>query len=55
MRFCRFDDDRYGVVNGDKVPMVPGFGQQPRFIVTIQPTGAVFSSNTNWPPARSKR
>jgi len=26
--------------------MVPGFGQQPRFIVTIQPTGALFS-----PPA----
>src|SRR5678815_5690746 len=23
--------------------MVPGFGQQPRFIVTIQPSGAVFS------------
>ena len=25
------------VVHGDKVPMLPGFGQQPRFIVTIQP------------------
>jgi hypothetical protein len=35
------------VVHGDKVPMVPGFGQQPRFIVTIQPAGAVFN-----PPAR---
>jgi hypothetical protein len=34
------------MVNGDKVPMVPGFGQQPRFIVTIQPSGAVFN-----PPA----
>jgi hypothetical protein len=34
------------VVHGDKVPMVPGFGQQPRFIVTIQPPGAVFN-----PPA----
>jgi hypothetical protein len=34
------------VVNGDKVPMVPGFGQQPRFIVTIQPAGAHFN-----PPA----
>jgi hypothetical protein len=34
------------VVHGDKVPMVPGFGQQPRFIVTIQPAGAIFS-----PPA----
>jgi hypothetical protein len=34
------------VVNGDKVPMVPGFGQQPRFIVTIQPSGALFN-----PPA----
>jgi len=34
------------VVHGDKVPMVPGFGQQPRFIVTIQPSGAMFS-----PPA----
>jgi hypothetical protein len=35
------------VVHGDKVPMVPGFGQQPRFIVTIQPAGAIFN-----PPAR---
>jgi hypothetical protein len=34
------------VVHGDKVPMMPGFGQQPRFIVTIQPAGAVFN-----PPA----
>lgn len=33
-------------VNMDKVPMVPGFGQQPRFIVTIQPVGAKFD-----PPA----
>ena len=30
-------------VNMDKVPMVPGFGQQPRFIVTIQPVGTIFS------------
>src|SRR5262249_32648381 len=29
-------------VHGDRVPMAPGFGQQPRFIVTIQPAGAVF-------------
>jgi Glucodextranase, domain B/3D domain len=35
------------VVHADKVPMSPGFGQQPRFIVTIQPAGAVFN-----PPAR---
>ncbi|HEU4391283.1 MAG TPA: carboxypeptidase-like regulatory domain-containing protein, partial [Blastocatellia bacterium] len=34
------------VVHSDKVPMAPGFGQQPRFIVTIQPAGAVFN-----PPA----
>ena len=34
------------VVHPDKVPMVPGFGQQPRFIVTIQPSGALFN-----PPA----
>jgi hypothetical protein len=34
------------IVHPDKVPMVPGFGQQPRFIVTIQPAGAVFN-----PPA----
>jgi pimeloyl-ACP methyl ester carboxylesterase len=34
------------VVHGDKVPMQPGFGQQPRFIVTIQPPGALFN-----PPA----
>jgi hypothetical protein len=34
------------LVNGDKVPMAPGFGQQPRFIVTIQPVGTKFN-----PPA----
>jgi hypothetical protein len=33
-------------VNMDKVPMVPGFGQQPRFVVTIQPVGTMFN-----PPA----
>ena len=33
-------------VNADKVPMAPGFGQQPRYIVTIQPVGTVFN-----PPA----
>ncbi len=33
-------------VNGDKIPMTPGFGQQPRFIVTIQPVGTSFN-----PPA----
>ncbi|WP_143084543.1 choice-of-anchor X domain-containing protein [Massilia yuzhufengensis] len=30
-------------VNIDKVPMSPGFGQQPRFVVTIQPAGTHFS------------
>ena len=34
-------------VNPDKVPMVPGFGQQPRFVVTIQPVGTMFN-----PPAQ---
>ena len=34
------------LVHGDKVPMPPGFGQQPRFIVTIQPVGTTFN-----PPA----
>lgn len=34
-------------VNIDKVPMAPGFGQQPRFVVTIQPVGTHFN-----PPAR---
>ncbi len=34
-------------VHSDKIPMVPNFGQQPRFIVTIQPAGARFD-----PPAR---
>jgi hypothetical protein len=34
-------------VHNDKVPMIPNFGQQPRFIVTIQPAGARFD-----PPAR---
>lgn len=33
-------------VHLDKVPMVPAFGQQPRFVVTIQPVGALFN-----PPA----
>jgi glucodextranase-like protein len=33
-------------VNIDKVPMSPGFGQQPRFVVTIQPVGTTFN-----PPA----
>ncbi len=35
------------LVHGDKVPMVPNFGQQPTFIVTIQPSGSTFD-----PPAR---
>jgi hypothetical protein len=34
-------------VHPDKIPMVPGFGQQPRFIVTIQPAGTQFN-----PPAQ---
>lgn len=34
-------------VHSDKIPMVPNFGQQPRFIVTVQPSGARFD-----PPAR---
>jgi hypothetical protein len=33
-------------VNIDKVPMTPGFGQQPKFVVTIQPVGTIFN-----PPA----
>jgi hypothetical protein len=33
-------------VHGDKVPMSPGFGQQPRYIVSIQPAGTLFN-----PPA----
>jgi hypothetical protein len=33
-------------VNMEKVPMSPGFGQQPRFVVTIQPVGTTFN-----PPA----
>jgi hypothetical protein len=33
-------------VNIDKIPMAPGFGQQPRFVVTIQPLGTTFN-----PPA----
>src|SRR5581483_8488629 len=31
-------------VNMDNVPMVPGFGQQPRFVVTIQPVGTIFTT-----------
>ncbi len=34
------------IVHADKMPMPPGFGQQPRFLVTIQPTGVHFE-----PPA----
>ncbi|MGA7410119.1 MAG: choice-of-anchor X domain-containing protein [Bryobacteraceae bacterium] len=34
-------------VHPDKIPMSPGFGQQPRFIVTIQPAGTLFN-----PPAQ---
>jgi len=34
------------LVHPDKVPMVPNFGQQPRFIITIQPPGTHFN-----PPA----
>lgn len=34
------------LVHADKIPMTPGFGQQPRFIVTIQPPGVHFD-----PPA----
>jgi hypothetical protein len=34
------------LVHADKMPMTPGFGQQPRFIVTIQPPGVHFD-----PPA----
>ena len=33
-------------VHMDKIPMAPGFGQQPRFILTIQPVGTTFN-----PPA----
>lgn len=32
------------LVHSDKVPMPPGFGQQPRFIVTIQPPGVHFDT-----------
>lgn len=35
------------VVHGDKVPMIPSFGAQPRLVLTIQPAGAVLD-----PPAR---
>jgi hypothetical protein len=34
------------MVHNDKIPMPPGFGQQPRFIATIQPSGTIFD-----PPA----
>ena len=34
------------MVHHDKMPMAPAFGQQPRFILTIQPTGTHFD-----PPA----
>jgi hypothetical protein len=34
------------LVHADKMPMPANFGQQPRFVVTIQPTGTIFD-----PPA----
>jgi hypothetical protein len=34
-------------VHADKIPMEPNFGQQPRFVVTIQPAGVLFD-----PPAK---
>jgi sugar lactone lactonase YvrE len=34
------------LVHADRMPMTPAFGQQPRFVVTIQPAGAHFD-----PPA----
>jgi hypothetical protein len=34
------------LVHADKVPMVPNFGQQPRFIITIQPPGTHFNPPT---------
>lgn len=34
------------VVHPDKIPMLPNFGQQPRFVVTVQPPGVLFN-----PPA----
>lgn len=46
------DGSRDGVISvttvqTDRVPMLPNLGQQPRFIITIQPAGAVFD-----PPAK---
>lgn len=46
------DGSRSGIVSvtlvhADKVPLAPSFGQQPRFVISIQPTGARFD-----PPAR---
>ncbi|HEU4889412.1 MAG TPA: hypothetical protein VFV49_16115, partial [Thermoanaerobaculia bacterium] len=35
------------LVHADRMPMVPGFGQQPKFLLTIQPAGTHFD-----PPAR---
>jgi hypothetical protein len=35
------------LVHADRIPMAPGFGQQPQFIVTIQPVGTHFD-----PPAQ---
>ena len=35
------------LVHADKVPMAPSAGQQPRFVITVQPPGALFD-----PPAK---
>lgn len=37
-------------VNPDKLPMVPGFGQQPRYVVTIQPVGTTSALPLTRPP-----
>jgi hypothetical protein len=41
-------------VHADKVPMIPNFGQQPRFIVTIQPPGVRFDPRRHHPSQRGR-
>ena len=38
----------------DKIPMVPNFCQQPRFIVTIQPPGVRSMPRPGWRPQRGR-
>src|SRR6266542_3841705 len=45
------------LVHSDKMPMTPGFGQQPRFLLTVQPTGVHFDPQAaiSFPERRDRK